>query len=401
MFLKARAAGKSTPPVDVGEVIAALLEVKDKKRGQGAVLLACKAWSQEAVTDALLAQGEHKAKQKAVPALEMLRVLVASVGVSQRSQAGLLKTATGAAQMSDPNIRRAALEVLAAMHAALGEPLLEACVPLMRPPILASLRELLAKQDPRSTPAKEKENKTATAAVAAPVAPVSTPIRARPPSQLPAPSVSVSASTSAAAAAASVTLPTVVVEHARPETQLPVPAIQTAPAAASMTAAASSAGTSRCATDEWSRMSGWVESQLRALSAERAKSESLSRRCEALESENEELVAVARELESEAERRGGMSSIEEVQSMTMEQLAEAEAAHQEALVAIAQRKKALLEGMARKNGCSACGKQRAKSTVLFPCRHVVCSGCGATLSNCPDCRGAIQQRFDLPENVHV
>jgi hypothetical protein len=114
--------------------------------------------------------------------------------------------------------------------------------------------------------------------------------------------------------------------------------------------------------------------------------------------ENDELLAVARELEAQG---AAGPSLEAIQVMSLEQLAEAELVHQEALAAIAQRKRALLEDLARKNGCSNCGKQRAKSTVLFPCRHVVCSGCGATVPTCPECRGVIQQRFDLPENVHV
>jgi hypothetical protein len=140
-FLKGRASGKPAPAVDVGEVVCAILDVKDKKRSLASLQLACKAWSVEAVMEVLLLQGEHKAKQKAVPALEMAKTLISAVGVlGPKQQAAMLKTAAAAAQMSDPAIRRAALEMLAAMHSHVGEPLLEACAGLMRPPILASLR---------------------------------------------------------------------------------------------------------------------------------------------------------------------------------------------------------------------------------------------------------------------
>ena len=141
-----------------------------------------------------------------------------------------------------------------------------------------------------------------------------------------------------------------------------------------------------------------MEAQLRGLQGERQRGEGLAQRCAELEAENDELAAVARELEAQ-DATG--PSLEAIQAMSLEQLAEAELVHQEALAAIAQRKRVLLEEMARKNGCSNCGRQRVKSTVLFPCRHVVCAGCGAAVPKCPECQGIIQQRFDLPENVHV
>ena len=67
----------------------------------------------------------------------------------------------------------------------------------------------------------------------------------------------------------------------------------------------------------------------------------------------------------------------------------------DALANIVKQKAVVLEGIARKNGCGACGKPRTKSTVLFPCRHVVCSACGPSIKTCPDCKGPIEQRFEL------
>ena len=116
----------------------------------------------------------------------------------------------------------------------------------------------------------------------------------------------------------------------------------------------------------------------------------------------EELMEVAKMLEDRAveleeERGGAVVSVEEIKQMTIEELAAAETIHQEALNSIVQQKRILLEQMARKNGCSACGKTRSKSTVLFPCRHVVCSSCGESLKKCPDCKAAVEQRFELAD----
>jgi hypothetical protein len=296
-FLKGRASGKPAPAVDVGEVVCAILDVKDKKRSLASLQLACKAWSVEAVMEVLLLQGEHKAKQKAVPALEMAKTLISAVGVlGPKQQAAMLKTAAAAAQMSDPAIRRAALEMLAAMHSHVGEPLLEACAGLMRPPILASLREMVAKA---ATPCKDNVAKPTVpppSALPAAVPVASTPIRSRPPSQIPAPVIvqapASSLASSATAAAAPVPLPAPVfsVEHSShpPQSGIPAPVLLSG----------------RNPLDEWSKLNGWVESQLRALHAEKQKSETLFRRCQSLESENEELIAVAKELENEASKGG-------------------------------------------------------------------------------------------------
>lgn len=420
MFLKGRASGKPAPAiVDVSDVVCAILDVKDKKRSQSSLVLACKAWSVEAVMEVLLTQGEHKAKQKAVPALEMVKALVGTVGVlGPKNQAAMLKTAASAAQMSDPAIRRAALEVLAAMHAHMGDALLDTCAGLMRPPILASLREMVVKA---GTPSKENAAAragpaattgiphppaaAAAAAASVPVSVASTPIRARPPSQLPAPVIVQSQNSHghsqsmiaqpppAASAVAVVAAPP---SSASASSHIPVFSVehaQTAPAAS----AAAAGG--RNPLEEWTRMSGWVESQLRAMQAEKQKADALLRRCHTLEGENEELLLMAKELEREAAKQG--PSFEAIQSMSIDELNAAEAVHQDALAAIAQRKKMLVEEMARKSECLACSRPRAKSTVLFPCRHVVCSGCGVAIKNCPDCSAVVAQRFELPENVHV
>jgi hypothetical protein len=397
--LKGRASGKSAPAVDAGDVVCAILDVKDKKRCQSFMVLACKAWSVETVMEVLLLQGEHKAKQKAVPALEMVKVIVGISGVlGSKNQAGMLKTTTTAAQMSDPAIRRAALEVLVAMHAHLGDSLLDACSGMMRPPILASLREMVSKS---ATPSKENTKSSIPApgnsvsiipsvSVAPPAATVaSTPIRTRPPSQLPAPVIVHAASHNQHPVPASV--PTFTVEHS--QSCLPQP--QQVPATAHTVPSA----ICRNPVEEWAKTSSWIESQMRALQVERQKAETLLRRCQSLEAENEELILMAKELESEATKAG--PSVGAIHSMSIDELAVAETMHQEALAAIVQRKKVLVEEMARKSECLGCSKKRAKSTVLFPCRHVVCSGCGVTIKNCPDCHTAVHQRFELPENVHV
>ncbi len=392
-FLKGRACGKAAPSVDVGEVVVAVLDVKDRKRSQSSLMLACRAWSVEAVAEALLVQGEHKAKQKAVPALDMLRVLVGSLPA--KYQTAVLKTAASAAQMSDPAIRRAALEVLVAMHGHMGDALLDACATMMRPPILASLREMLSKSGTTTTPSKEPVKSVAAPPPSAIPTIASTPIRSRPLSQIPAPVINQTASIASSAVAAAAQPPpsmlsapvAFTVEH--PQTALPAPSVISVPS--------SSGG--RNPLEEWSKMNGWIESQLRALQSEKQKTDQLLRRCQTLESENEELLAVAKELENEASKIG--PSFEAIQTMTIDELTAAEGIHQEALAAIAQRKKMLLEDMARKSECLACSKQRIKSTVLFPCRHVVCSGCGVSIKNCPDCNAVVAQRFELPENVHV
>jgi hypothetical protein len=49
--------------------------------GQANLLLACKAFGVETVMDALLVCAQHKAKQKAVPALESVNLLITSFGL--------------------------------------------------------------------------------------------------------------------------------------------------------------------------------------------------------------------------------------------------------------------------------------------------------------------------------
>ncbi len=76
--------------MDVQELIQALLDnvvgrAASAKKGQANLLLACKAFGAECVMDALLVCAQHKAKQKAVPALESVNVLITSFGLKSHS----------------------------------------------------------------------------------------------------------------------------------------------------------------------------------------------------------------------------------------------------------------------------------------------------------------------------
>lgn len=215
-----------------------------------------------------------------------------------------------------------------------------------------------------------------------------------------------------------------------PPSALPMPGVHrsvehkanpTVPAAAAKSAAAAptvapatamappaSNKTAQALLGEWNGYAQFVEAQLRSLCAERDRSEALARRCKELESEAQrlrdekaDLEALAQMLEDRAveleEAGAGVPDAEALATMTLDQLTQMEARFQEVLGTIGKRKGVLLEEMARKNGCGACGKSRTKSTVLFPCRHVVCSPCGAALQQCPDCKSAVAQRFELNE----
>lgn len=236
------------------------------------------------------------------------------------------------------------------------------------------------------------------------------------------------------------TTPTPVKARPVPETQIPVPrrapttvvapgetnlkvpsSIMPALASSASTAASSSvAAASRDtgnngALEEWCKMSAFVETQIRNLAAEQAKSAQLAQRLRTLESENAMLRSKCSELEEMAialedqavemeeqfqqhqqqQQHEGLT-VEQIDGMSLQELSSAEARQQELLSMIVQRK---TEQMLRKNGCTACGKPRAKSTALFPCRHVVCSACGARedLKQCPDCQADIKQRFELAD----
>ena len=198
--------------------------------------------------------------------------------------------------------------------------------------------------------------------------------------------------------------------------EIPSPAISVVSEPVAVVVAAapvSSSSSSSSSVEEWRRMSAFVETQLRTLQSEQTRSSALAQRCRTAEADNATLrrhcaeleeVAVALEdraveleAEAEAQETAGMISQSQIDQMTIEELSAAEVAHQEVLASIVQRKRKLVERMAKKNGCSACGKARTKSTALFPCRHVVCSPCGAELKSCPDCNEPIQQRFELAD----
>lgn len=159
---------------------------------------------------------------------------------------------------------------------------------------------------------------------------------------------------------------------------------------------------------EWMQYSQFVECQLKNLVGLREQHELLGRRAKELERENAALKSqvgefreVAKMLEDRAveleEAAGGLPSTEDIAALSLEELTVLEAQYQDVILQITKQKAVRLEEMARKNGCTGCGKPREKSTVLFPCRHVVCNACGATVAKCPDCKSNVQQRFELAD----
>jgi len=78
---------------------------------------------------------------------------------------------------------------------------------------------------------------------------------------------------------------------------------------------------------------------------------------------------------------------ENVTSMTLEELNEAENSHSEILLRIKKQKETLEK-------CVVCGKQ--KRTVVFGCGHLcVCGTCGESLTHCPVCNDQIAQKITL------
>ena len=187
VFLAGAAGGKGPGGVDVAGLVGALSDLK--ARGQPWIGPAVRAFGVDSVLDALLPLCQHKARTKAVPALELLQLVLRGDGAAAGSRlSNTIRTAAQAAQMSDQTIRKAALECLVLLHGRHGDAVLDACAPLMRAPILASLRDMIAAAPApvvavsAPTPVKKaKENKenapvavaTTITAAAAPVVTVS------------------------------------------------------------------------------------------------------------------------------------------------------------------------------------------------------------------------------------
>lgn len=168
MYLKAKAAGKVGLNIDVAELSQMLLDnigkPSSQKKGFSLLLLACRACGVDSLTEHLLSQCEHKAKQRAVPALEAVRSLVTAHGArsskssSSSSSSSLapcarsvVKAACVAAQQSDPHIRKAAMMLLVTTNAATDGLATEWAAATLRPAQMQALRELMAKEETQTT----------------------------------------------------------------------------------------------------------------------------------------------------------------------------------------------------------------------------------------------------------